>query len=122
MSRFIHWRHMVAAGLLVSSIPSAAAMEFGSNSSSSDDKCRLVSELLDEFNAPVQKRVEPIVMAMPSEARSEFEISTVEDLQDFLSTIDVEIYSEAQLLDLDLRPNRVAVIRLPNDVFQASCG
>jgi hypothetical protein len=61
-------------------------------------------------------------MAMPSEARSEFEISTVEDLQDFLSTIDVEIYSEAQLLDLDLRPNRVAVIRLPNDVFQASCG
>ena len=62
MSRFIHWRHMVAAGLLVSSITSAAAREFGSNSSASDDKCRLVSEPCSSQ----QKHVAGIVFLMPT--------------------------------------------------------
>lgn len=115
------------AALILGGLPfvvhsSVNAADFAKVPLSDDDKCKFVRTLVDPFNDSEDGRVESITIGTRWYKGSTKEISTLDHLEKFLTEIDVDVFHEGQLLELDLRPDRVAVFFLNDRRVTTSCG
>ncbi|MGH1483963.1 MAG: hypothetical protein ACRBM6_35675 [Geminicoccales bacterium] len=115
------------AALVLGGLPfvvhsSVNAADFAKVPLSDDHKCKLVRTLVDSFNDSEDGRVYSITIGTRWYKGSTKEISTLDHLEKFLTEIDVDVFHEGRFLELDLRPDRVA-LSFPNDRrVTTSCG
>lgn len=111
-----------AAGMLTVAISIADATEFGKNPVQHEEKCQFVTDLVEQFQEPLGDKVEPISLNSPWSKTLARDVAKTDELAAYLKDMGVDVYSEGQILELDLRRDRVSVFILKGGRIQVSCG
>ena len=112
----------VAAVALALAISTADATEFRKSPVQHEEKCQFVTDLVEEFQESLDDKVEPISLNSPWSKTLARDVAKTDRLAAYLTDIGVDVYSEEQLLNLDLRNDRVSVFILNGGRIQVSCG
>lgn len=114
--------HAAASILLIAVSARADATEIYQMPLQQEEKCSFVTRLVASFQDPEEATVQPAGIKSLWNKRLARQVMQVDELVAYLTTIGVGVYSGEQLLDLDMRQDRISVFILKSGRMIASCG
>ncbi len=114
--------YVMAAGALIIFMSTAGAEEFGRTPIQEEERCRFVTDLVKEFQEPLDEKVEPVSVTSLWRKIFARDVAKTDELAAYLTELGIGVYSDEQLLSLDLKKDRVSVFILRGGRIQVSCG